>query len=101
MRSVLATVIVVIACLSAAMAGLGAQAPAAPAPAAGKFHLEEATIASIQRAILAKQLTSTHLVELYLARVKACNGTCVKQPQGILGPIETILMPGKSMRCPR
>ena len=88
LSTVLATVIVVMACLSAAMAGLSA--PAAPAPAAGKFHLEEATIASIQGAILAKQLTSTHLVELYLARIKAYNGTCVKQSQGILGPIETM-----------
>ncbi|HEY0342718.1 MAG TPA: hypothetical protein VGC34_18090, partial [Steroidobacteraceae bacterium] len=83
------------------MAGLSASGPAAPAVAAamveaagagaaGKFHLEEATITSIQRAILAKQLTSTQLLQLYLARSKAYNGTCVKQPQGILGPIETI-----------
>ena len=68
----------------------GTEALAAPARPAGKFHLEEATIASIQSAILAKQLTSTELVKLYLARIKAYNGTCVKQPQGILGPIETI-----------
>ena len=29
-------------------------------------------------------------MRLYLARIKAYNGTCVKQPQGVLGPIETI-----------
>lgn len=56
----------------------------------GKFHLEEATIADIQQAILAKQLTSETLVNLYLKRIKAYDGTCVKQPQGILGPIQTI-----------
>ena len=47
-----------------------------------KFHLQEADIADIQQAILAKQLTSTGLVELYLKRIKAYNGTCVNQPHG-------------------
>lgn len=60
------------------------------ASASEKFHLEEATIADIQSAILSKQLTSTELVKLYLKRIKAYNGTCVKQPNGILGVIETI-----------
>jgi Asp-tRNA(Asn)/Glu-tRNA(Gln) amidotransferase A subunit family amidase len=60
------------------------------AAAADKFHLQEATIADIQRAIMNKEITSTELVKLYLNRIKAYNGTCVKQPQGILGPIETI-----------
>lgn len=54
------------------------------------FHLEEATIDDIQQAILAGELTTERLVELYLARIKAYNGTCVNQPQGILGPITTI-----------
>jgi Asp-tRNA(Asn)/Glu-tRNA(Gln) amidotransferase A subunit family amidase len=62
----------------------------ADAAAAGRFHLQEATIADIQRAIMNKEITSTELVKLYLNRIKAYNGTCVKQPQGILGPIETI-----------
>jgi amidase len=60
------------------------------AAAAGKFHLQEATIADIHRAILSREITSTELVKLYLNRIKAYNGTCVKEPQGILGPIETI-----------
>ena len=34
--------------------------------------------------------TSTRLVELYLKRIKAYNGTCVAEPKGILGPITTI-----------
>lgn len=54
------------------------------------FHLEEATIADIQSAILHKRITTTALVELYLKRIKAYNGTCVKQPYGLLGSIETI-----------
>jgi amidase len=54
------------------------------------FHLEEATISDIQSAILRKKLTSTQLVELYLHRIKAYNGTCVNEPQGMLGPITTI-----------
>jgi amidase len=55
-----------------------------------KFQVEEATIADIQNAIKAKQLTATQLVESYLKRIKAYNGTCVNQPQGLLGPVTTI-----------
>ena len=54
------------------------------------FHLEEASIAQIQQAILARKLTSEQLVKLYLNRVKAYNGTCVLQPEGILGPVQTV-----------
>ena len=55
-----------------------------------RFHLEEATIASIQSAIRGGQITTVGLVELYLKRIKAYNGTCVNEPKGILGPITTI-----------
>ena len=44
----------------------------------GRFHLEEATIADVQRAIRAKQITATQLVQLYFKRIEAYNGTCVK-----------------------
>ncbi len=54
------------------------------------FHVEEATIADIQHAITTKQITTVKLVNLYLARIKAYNGTCVSQPKGILGPVSTI-----------
>src|SRR6266581_4791915 len=50
-----------------------------------KFRIEEATIEDIQGAILRGELTSTRLVRLYLERVKAYNGTCVNQPDGVLG----------------
>jgi Asp-tRNA(Asn)/Glu-tRNA(Gln) amidotransferase A subunit family amidase len=60
-----------------------------------RFHLEEATIASIQDAIRGGQITTVGLVELYLKRIKAYNGTCVNQPQGILGPITTIANAGQ------
>lgn len=62
----------------------------APAQAAARFQLQEATITDIQSAILHRQLTATQLVHLYLQRVKAYNGTCVREPKGILGPVETI-----------
>jgi Asp-tRNA(Asn)/Glu-tRNA(Gln) amidotransferase A subunit family amidase len=55
-----------------------------------RFRLHEATIADIQQAIQSKQMTTVRLVELYLQRIKAYNGTCVNEPQGILGPITTI-----------
>jgi amidase len=71
--------------LLAASVTVGAQQRAQPA-----FHLQEASVAEIQRAIMAKQITSVGLVELYLKRIKAYNNTCVNQPMGILGPITTI-----------
>jgi Asp-tRNA(Asn)/Glu-tRNA(Gln) amidotransferase A subunit family amidase len=57
---------------------------------AANFKVEEATIADIQQAILARQLTCTELVKLYLARIKAYNGRGVEEPEGILGPIKMI-----------
>src|SRR5438046_4746823 len=50
-----------------------------------KFRIEEATIEDIQSAILRGELTSTRVVQLYLNRIKMYNGTCVNQPDGILG----------------
>ncbi len=60
-----------------------------------KFHLQEATIDHIQQAIVKGDVTTGGVVELYLKRVKAYNGTCVNEPQGILGPITTISHAGK------
>jgi amidase len=54
------------------------------------FHLQEATIETIQQAITTNQITTVGLVELYLKRIQAYNGRCVSEPQGILGPITTI-----------
>jgi amidase len=55
-----------------------------------KFDIVEASIADIQSAILAKQVTAEEVVRLYLARIKAYNGTCVREPQGLLGTVTTI-----------
>ncbi|MSR36419.1 MAG: amidase [Gemmatimonadetes bacterium] len=65
------------------------------APAAEAFRLQEATIPAIQTALRSGELTATELVELYLLRIKAYNGTCVEQPQGILGAIKTIPRAGQ------
>jgi amidase len=65
---------------------------AAPPP---KFQVEEATIAGIQAAIRRGDLTSTRVVELYLDRIKAYDGSCVSQPDGILGPFTTIKHAGQ------
>ena len=54
------------------------------------FLVEETTIAEIQKAILAKKLTATELIKLYLARIKAYNGPAVEQPDGILGLVKPI-----------
>src|SRR5438132_6326999 len=50
-----------------------------------KFRIEEATIEDIQAAILRGELTSTRVLGIYLNRIKAYNGTCVHQPDGVLG----------------
>lgn len=63
---------------------------AAQQRSAPKFHLQEASIADIQRALVAKKITSVGLVELYLKRIKTYNNACVSEPTGILGPITTI-----------
>jgi amidase len=60
-----------------------------------RFHLQEATIDQIQQAITKGEVTTVGVVELYLKRIKAYNGTCVNEPQGILGPITTIPHAGK------
>src|SRR5580704_5643676 len=75
----------VLAALVAACATVGAQQQPSP-----PFHLQEASIADIQRALMAKKITSVGLVQLYLKRIKTYNNTCVDQPKGILGPITTI-----------
>jgi Asp-tRNA(Asn)/Glu-tRNA(Gln) amidotransferase A subunit family amidase len=62
---------------------------AAPQQSSTRFHLQEATIDAIQKAIQSRQVTTVGVVELYLKRIKAYNGTCVNEPQGILGPITT------------
>src|SRR5690349_13244503 len=73
--------------LFAALVTSVSEARAQRAPA---FNVHEATIADIQRAIQSKRVTTVGVVEQYLRRIKAYNGTCVNQPQGILGPVTTI-----------
>jgi amidase len=70
-------------------------APLVAAPAAATFTIEEATIQDIQSAILKHQITSTAVVKMYLARIKAYDGTCVNQPEGVLGPFTTIKHAGQ------
>ncbi len=50
----------------------------AKAASAPRFHVEEATIADVHRAIRAKEITAEQLVQLYFKRIEAYNGICVK-----------------------
>ena len=59
--------------------------PALATAQSEKFQIEEATIEDIQAAILRRELTSTGVLRLYLDRIRAYNGTCVNQPDGVLG----------------
>ncbi|HEX2583964.1 MAG TPA: amidase family protein, partial [Steroidobacteraceae bacterium] len=45
---------------------------------AGSFHLEEATIDDIQAAIKSGEMTCKSIVQAYMARVKAYNGSCTQ-----------------------
>jgi len=78
--------------LLAILIGGAVEARAQRAPA---FNVHEATIADIQRAIQSKRITTLGVVEQYLRRIKAYNGTCVNEPQGILGPVTTIARAGQ------
>src|SRR5258708_4199524 len=70
-----------------------------PFAAMGAFHLQEATIADIHHAILAKELTATELAGLSPKRIGAYNGQCVKGAADangfVLGDIEPIEKAGK------
>jgi Asp-tRNA(Asn)/Glu-tRNA(Gln) amidotransferase A subunit family amidase len=68
-----------------ALASFIALTPSLVSAQSAKFQIEEATIEDIQAAILRGEMTSTRLVQLYLDRIKAYNGTCVSQPDGVLG----------------
>src|SRR5580700_5828182 len=76
LRSLRATIFM----LGIGVAMLCAHEPAAAADPAPewRFHLEEATIADVHRAIRAGQTTAEQVVNLYFKRIAAYNGTCVK-----------------------
>jgi Asp-tRNA(Asn)/Glu-tRNA(Gln) amidotransferase A subunit family amidase len=68
------------------LSGLGISAPVL----AKEFQIEEATIDDIQTALKQKKITTEGIVRAYLARIKAYNGRCVNEPNGMLGVITTI-----------
>ena len=57
--------------------GFGTLAPSVTA-AAGKFHLEEASIEDIHDAIKSGEITCKGLVQAYFKRIKAYNGVCTR-----------------------
>jgi hypothetical protein len=68
-----------------ALASFIVLAPQLASAQSANFRIEEATIEDIQAAILRGERTSTRVVQLYLDRIRAYNGTCVNQPDGVLG----------------
>jgi amidase len=73
LRSRISTFVISVAALCSMQIGFSANVASAP-----RFHLEEATIADVHRAIRAKEITAEQLVQLYFKRIDAYNGTCVK-----------------------
>jgi Asp-tRNA(Asn)/Glu-tRNA(Gln) amidotransferase A subunit family amidase len=80
-----------------ALASLILLSPSLASAQSARFKIEEATIEDIQSAIMRRELTSTGVVQLYLARIKAYNGACVNMPDGVLGagPITPIKNAGQ------
>src|SRR5499427_7143396 len=89
LRSTISMLCVGTAVLYGAHIALMAKAASAP-----RFHLEEATIADVHRAIRAKEITAEQLVQLYFKRIQAYGGACVRgavDPAGLmLGEITPI-----------
>ena len=73
-----------LAVLCSAQLPLMAKAASAP-----RFHLEEATIADVHRAIRAKEITAEKFVQLYLKRIEAYSGRCV---QGAVDPATGLML---------
>lgn len=68
----------IISILGVGLAALcAAQVPVTAKAAVPRFHLEEATIADVHRAIRAKEITAEQLVQLYFKRIEAYGGRCV------------------------
>ncbi|MCP5146329.1 MAG: amidase [Gammaproteobacteria bacterium] len=79
-------------CLLAALTLMSVHLAVAAGP---RFQIEEATLAQIQQALRAGQLSTVDLVNAYLQRIKAYNGACVSQPEGLLGRTGTIVNAGQ------
>jgi amidase len=79
-----------VAAVAVMLAAILGDEPVIAQEAALPFDVQEKTIAQIQEAIINKQITTQGVVEAYLRRVQAYNGTCVNEPQGILGPVTPI-----------
>src|SRR3569833_1448948 len=73
--------------IPAALAALVCFGTIGPAAAAGKFQLEEATIADIHDAIRSGEITCKSLVQAYMDRAKATNGACTALVTEKGGPI--------------
>jgi hypothetical protein len=84
--------------VAAATAAASAPPFSAPysAPSSVQFELLEATVASIQAALLGRVLTCRMLVEMYLQRICAYNGQSCHYPHGLLGAdVETVAQSGR------
>jgi len=81
----------------------GMARPAHSAPAPFRFHLEEATIDDIHRAIREGQITCQGLVRLYLNRAKAYNGVAdelVTRDGAPISPPNGVLRAGELLKYP-
>ena len=92
--------------LSCAIIGMGS---AHEAGAAGKFQVEEATIAGIHDAIKSGRITCKGVVQAYIARAKAYNGVCtalvtadganIKPTKGYIRAGSPLIFPIKTVKA--
>src|SRR5262245_25092255 len=79
MRRPIVLIVAALTCFSAITPGI--------ASAAGKFQLEESTIADIHDAIKSGEITCKSLVQAYMDRAKSYNGACTRLVTEKGGPI--------------
>ena len=84
LRSIISTFCAGLALLYAAQLSFVAKAASAP-----RFHLEDATVADVHRAIRAREITAEQLVQLYFKRIEAYSGICV---HGVVDPATGVML---------
>src|SRR5665213_2638875 len=80
----------------------GVQTQTRPSPTF-RFHLEEATIADVHRAIRTRQITCRGLIQLYVNRARAYNGASnrlVTRDGATIPPVPGVIRAGKAVTYP-
>ncbi len=101
--SLLGAVVIAVGILSVHTSGNVQAQTQAPVRSAWKFHLQEATIDDVHRAIREKQITCRQLVQAYVNRAKAYNGVAselVTKDGAPVPPVPGVVRAGSAIKFP-